>query len=223
MNTACPFPDFAVFDTETTGLYPERGDRALELAVVRVRADGTTVARYETLLNPGRPAGATHIHGIRDADVRDAPTFADVAADVLPLLAGTVLVAHNAAFDFAFLETECRRAGLAIGDPLRFCTVLASRRLCGGLASHRLANVCGFLGVALDAAHSAMADCTATAHVFLRLFDRIRPAAVERLRDYGAVGSGVFPQVTPPGPALSAYTRSMARRPPPERQLTLGI
>jgi DNA polymerase-3 subunit epsilon len=221
MPPPCPLPDFAVFDTETTGLYPERGDRVLELAILRMRPDGTEVARYETLLNPDRPVGATHIHGITAADVRDAPAFADVAADALPLLSGCVLVAHNAAFDFAFLEAECRHAGLAPGDPFRLCTVLASRRFCAGLPSHRLAAVCSRLQVPLSDAHSAMADCTATAAIFLHFLRKMQLADPADLRACGAEGTHVFPTLAAAHPARPAYTRAMARRPPPDPQLML--
>ena len=216
-------PDFAVFDTETTGLYPDRGDRALELAIVRLDADGTPVARYETLLQPGRPVGATHIHGITADDVRDAPAFGDVAGEVLPLLAGCILVAHNAAFDFAFLEGECRRVGLSLGNPLRVCTVLASRRFCHGLFSHKLVNVCRYLDVALSDAHSAMADCTATAAVFLRLRHRMEVAQPEDFRRYGAEGEHLVPTLSLPAATRPAYTRTMARTPPPAPQLLLPL
>ncbi len=67
-----------VVDTETTGLYPG-GDRVIELAVVRIEPNAEPVLVLDTLLNPGRRVAATEIHGITDADVADAPTFADVA------------------------------------------------------------------------------------------------------------------------------------------------
>lgn len=85
---------FAVVDVETTGLFPG-SHRIAEIAVVHVEPDGTVSNRWETLVNPQRDLGPQHIHGIRAADILHAPVFGDIAHDVMELLAGRVLVAHN--------------------------------------------------------------------------------------------------------------------------------
>ncbi len=185
-------PRFAVLDVETTGLSPATGDRVLEIAVLRLNRLGEVLGAYETLVRPARPVGATAIHGISEADVLHAPPFEAIAGDVLAALDGAVLVAHNAGFDLGFLDAECARLGLPVGDPLRICTVRTARRRCAGLARRNLAAVCRHLGVVLDDAHSAMADCRATADI-LRCFLRETPVTdLAGLRAFAVEGRGLF-------------------------------
>jgi DNA polymerase III epsilon subunit-like protein len=96
-------PGFAVLDFETTGLFPGGHDRVVEVAVVHVDDVGRVTGQWETLVNPQRDLGAQHIHGIRSADILEAPTFAAIAPHLVDLLGGRVLVAHNASFDVRFL------------------------------------------------------------------------------------------------------------------------
>src|SRR5699024_10510098 len=104
-------PRFAVIDVETTGLDPER-ERIVEIAIVRADAHGRPIDHWATRLNPGIPMRATHVHGITDADVAGAPRFADLAVTIGTALQGAVVVAHNAEFDVAFLQSEFARAGM---------------------------------------------------------------------------------------------------------------
>ena len=101
---------YAVIDFQTTGLAPSRGDRVIEVAVVRVEA-GAIGKPWSTLVNPGRDTGATFIHHIENSDVANAPGFDEIAPYLLSLLDGAVVVAHNAPFDEAFLAAELERAG----------------------------------------------------------------------------------------------------------------
>src|SRR5690606_4867295 len=100
---------YAVIDVETTGLYPGGHDRVVEVAVVHLDSRGTVEDRWCTLVNPGRDLGARHIHGIRTADVLDAPTFGEIAGRLARLLRGRSPVAHNQRFDLAFLRAEFGR------------------------------------------------------------------------------------------------------------------
>lgn len=88
--------EFAVVDVETTGLFPERHDRIIEIAIVRVDSRGETIDEYVTLVNPLRDIGPTHIHGITARDVCNAPDFSEIGGDVMHRLAGSVFVGHNA-------------------------------------------------------------------------------------------------------------------------------
>lgn len=158
-----PVPGFAVVDLETTGFSPRLGDRVAEVAVVLVDAAGQVEDEWSTLVNPERDLGPQHVHGIAAADVALAPTFDRVAPALLRLLAGRVLVAHNAAFDTRFLRAEIGRAGIAAAiDPVAcLCTQqLASRYLTG---SRALAACCAAVGVVHDGVHSALGDARATA------------------------------------------------------------
>ena len=93
---------YAVIDFQTTGLAPRGADRVIEVALVRVEADGTVGEPWSTLVNPGRDTGVPFIHKIDDGDVAEAPTFAQIAPYLLSQLDGAVVVAHNAPFDEEF-------------------------------------------------------------------------------------------------------------------------
>jgi len=93
---------FAVVDVETTGFSPLRGDRIVEVAVVRLFGDSTE--EYVTLVNPLRDVGPVHIHGLTAADVSEAPMFTEIVGDLLGVLEGAVMVAHNLRFDRDFTQ-----------------------------------------------------------------------------------------------------------------------
>src|SRR5687768_13325601 len=93
--------EYAVLDFETTGLFPSRHDRVIEVGIVRLDAKGNTRDTFTTLVNPNRDLGPTALHGIRGRDVEGAPRFSDVVGDVLARLEGAVFAGHNSAFDIA--------------------------------------------------------------------------------------------------------------------------
>jgi DNA polymerase-3 subunit epsilon len=158
-----PGPGFAVIDVETTGLFPGRHDRIVELAVVHVDSHGHVTGAWETLLNPGRDLGPQSIHGIRAADVLDAPTFADIVPQLLELLDGRVIVAHNARFDMGFLAAELEAAGVPLWQqPVTLCTMLLARDYLPG-SRRALADCCDAFDIPLEGAHRASVDALATA------------------------------------------------------------
>jgi DNA polymerase-3 subunit epsilon len=156
---------FAVVDVETTGLFPG-SHRIAEIAVVHVEPDGTVSNRWETLVNPQRDLGPQHIHGIRAADILHAPVFGDIAHDVVELLAGRVLVAHNVHFDYRFVSHELGRAGLELPFEVHdcLCTMKLAKRYLPG-AGRSLKDCCDSFGLNLENAHSAGDDAEAAAHV----------------------------------------------------------
>ena len=107
---------FSCFDFETNALSPT-DNRVIEVAVVRVRG-GRLRDRWTTLINPGdeEDVGRTDIHGIKKEWLADAPTFKEIAGDMLALFHGTLLVAHNSKFDVGFFEAELERAGVPAKD-----------------------------------------------------------------------------------------------------------
>lgn len=154
---------FAVIDLETTGLFPGHNDRIVELAVVHVDERGLVTGQWETLLNPGRDLGPQHLHGIRAADVLDAPSFAEVVPQLVDLLAGRVPVAHNARFDAGFLFAEFEAAGVELWQRPEFlCTMLLARDYLPG-AGRALADCCDAFDIPLVGAHRASVDALATA------------------------------------------------------------
>ncbi len=156
------------FDTETTGLNPFDGDRIIEVGIVTLTldAEGQVVERddYSRLINPGIPIPrkVTEITGIRDADVADAPSFADLAEEVYARLGAGIAVAHNFPFDLAFLSQELRGAGLAWPAPIaEIDTVDLSMKLFPDAPSHKLADLARRCGVSLENAHRATDDAAA--------------------------------------------------------------
>src|SRR3954447_5753566 len=112
----------AVIDVETTGLFP-RSDRIVEIGLVLLDDRGEVEAEFQTLVNPGRDVGPTALHGIKAADVAEAPTFAQLAPSLRSLRAGRVVVPHNALFDLRFLAAEFARASQHVDLSPSLCTM----------------------------------------------------------------------------------------------------
>ncbi|MET3452223.1 DNA polymerase-3 subunit epsilon [Curtobacterium sp. 1544] len=155
-------PAFAVIDVETTGLSPQR-DRILELAIVRLDESGAVIDEWVSRFDPEGPVGATHIHGITQADVAGQPRFADVAPTVMAALSGLAVVAHNAKFDLAFLRNELKAAGWSVPWIAAYCTLDASYAYLPNMDRRRLVDCCWAVGVRLEDAHSALGDARAAA------------------------------------------------------------
>jgi DNA polymerase III subunit epsilon len=175
---------FAVVDVETTGLSAKR-HRVVQVAVVTVLADGTPLDAWSTVVRKPRwrRLGARHIHGLSSSDLRDAPAFADVAAELVRRLDGNVIVAHNAGFDWAFLRRELARAGYPAPDAVRLCTLRLSRHLDPDRRqSHRLPDVAQRYGVPCEHLHDALADAATTAGLLPRLLDDSQAEALDQLR-----------------------------------------
>lgn len=162
-----PNPPVAVIDFETTGFSPAKNDRVLEIGVVLLDECGQHQYSWTTLVNPVRDVGATWVHGIAARELLDAPRFEEVVDDLLSLLDGRALVAHNAPFDMNFLRHELSRSGYALPDkPPALCSMKWSRRVLGVA---KLAQCCEAVGVSLTNAHAALDDAIATAELYRHL------------------------------------------------------
>ena len=164
---------FAVVDLETTGLFAGASDRVVEIAVIRMTPEGRPLDHYETLVNPDRDVGPSHLHGITAREVKEAPRFADVAGDVLSRLAGAVLVAHNIDFDYRFLDAEFTSLGVDIPDCTRLCTMRLGPLVAGAAASRKLADVCRALSIEAGITHTAATDAALAAQVLTKVLQRI--------------------------------------------------
>lgn len=160
---------YVVFDSETTGLDPVK-DAVVQLGAVRV-VNGRIVQGedFDTLVDPGVPIPirSTQVHGISTAMVAGAPRFDTVCADFRSFAADAVLVAHNAAFDMAFLQ---RQSPGAFDQPV-LDTVLLSAAVFGGSAVHTLDAICDRLAITIpeDQRHTAMGDAIATAKALVAM------------------------------------------------------
>ena len=176
---------FAVVDVETTGVKAWRGDRIIEIAVV---VDGTVV--FHSLVNPGipTPTFVQTLTGITPDMVARAPAFSDIADDVLRALSGTVFVAHNARFDWAFVSNEIERAKNLILQGPRVCTVRLARRVLPHLERRNLDAVSDHFGIEIEGRHRATGDAVA-AHKCLGRMLRIA-------REWGAAALADLETVT---------------------------
>lgn len=155
---------YAVIDVETTGLSPAQNHRILEVAVVLADDNGNLVDEWETLVNPLREVGAAEIHGLTAADVYAAPTFDEILPELVSLLSGRMLVAHNLAFDARFLAAEFARAGHAVelDGSAGLCTMRVAEYYLPSRA-RSLEACCECIGYGIDSAHTALEDARATA------------------------------------------------------------
>ncbi len=176
-----------VFDTETTGLEPSKGDEIISIGAVRiVNARLLRGEIFNEFVNPQRniPSASTKIHGITDAMVADAP----VAGETLPRFHGYVgpgtLIAHNAAFDMKFLSLKEEAIGMRFEQPVLDTLLLAAHAL-GRDDSLSLDGLSERFGVVLppEDRHTALGDALATGEVFLKLLPLLEAKGVHTLGD----------------------------------------
>lgn len=156
---------YCIVDVETTGMVKGPA-RLTEIALFR--HDGHRVVdSFHTLLNPGCaiPPFISQLTGITDELVATAPTFGEVAHQVLALSQDAIFVAHNVHFDYGFLKKELGWLGYAYERSL-LCTVRTSRKLLPGLPSYSLGRLCHSLDIVLEARHRAYGDAAATVQLF---------------------------------------------------------
>lgn len=174
--------DFVVFDLETTGAKAPPC-RVTEIGAYRVRG-GRIIEEFQTLVNPETsiPAFISHLTGITNQMVRNAPKFSEVAADFLDFIGDSVLVAHNAQFDIRFLNHEIGKiyAEYRVANP-HLCTVRLARRLLPNVENHRLKTLADYFSVSLINHHRAAPDAHATAHIFVNLLESLKNLGVRDL------------------------------------------
>lgn len=204
---------FTVIDVETTGLSPAQ-HRVLEVAVVRTDERGRVVGEWSRRVNPGGPVGATHVHGITAADVADEPPFAELVPHLNAWLADSVVVAHHARFDMAFLRSEYGYAGWQLPWLPTLCTLEASTHYLPLLDRRRLADCCAATRIRHTGQHSALGDARATAALLGHYLDPRRgvPPRPEDLGLLSQTAAVVWPThrtLTPSAPqAINARGRS---------------
>ena len=162
-----------VFDTETTGLDPRTGDRMVEIGCIELVNRIPTGATFHAYFNPDRPMPyeAEQVHGLSDAFLGDKPRFAEKVAELLEFLADAPLVAHNAQFDFGFLNHELGQCGhVEIGLDRMVDTLALARRRHPG-AKHSLDALCSRYGVDRShrVLHGALLDAELLAQVYVEL------------------------------------------------------
>ena len=195
--------DFTAIDFETAN---SSNASACAVGLARVR-DGRIVETAGWLIRPPFPHDRffeinTRIHGIREHDVVDAPTWAQQLPDLFGFIGDDVAIAHNAGFDMSVIRRACEATGTAYPDLTYACTVQMSRRTYD-IPSHRLPAAAAAAGYAGFVHHEAVADAVACAHIAI---DAARRAAAPditslaealgvrlgRLEGFGAAAETIF-------------------------------
>ena len=162
-----------VFDTETTGLSPAGGDRMVEIGCVEIFNRVDTGRTFHCYFNPGRPmpSEAEAVHGLSAMFLSDKPVFADQADALLEFLGDAPLVAHNASFDFGFLNHEMKLAGREPVCLTRMVDTLVIARTRHPGAKHSLDALCSRYGVDRShrVKHGALLDAQLLYQVYVEL------------------------------------------------------
>lgn len=162
-----------VFDTETTGLSPLSGDRLVEIGCVELFNRVETGRTFHAYFNPRRtmPSGAEAVHGLSDVFLSDKPYFEDRCEELMAFLGDCPLVAHNAAFDFGFINHELSLCGRPLVCTSRMIDTLALARQRHPGAKHSLDALCTRFGVdrSIRVKHGALIDAQLLTHVYVEL------------------------------------------------------
>jgi DNA polymerase III subunit epsilon len=162
-----------IFDTETTGLNPATGDRMVEIGCIEMFNRVETGRTFHAYFNPERPmpSEAEAVHGLSDIFLSDKPSFADKVEELLEFIGDSPLIAHNASFDFGFLNHELQRCAR---DPIcmsRMIDTLMMARSKHPGAKHSLDALCTRFGVdrSQRVKHGALLDAQLLAQVYVEL------------------------------------------------------
>jgi len=177
--------EFVIFDTETTGLEPINGDRIVEIAAIRFKAQ-ERMGKFHNLVNSSRQISpkAFEINRISPAMLKDAPQIKEVLPRFLDFIQGSCLCSYNLPFDLGFLNNELKLAGFSALDNFGFhlVDILAMARiLLPELKRHALGYVARSLGIENPQEHRAFADVELAWQVFERLKVMLRE---KRVNDY---------------------------------------
>jgi DNA polymerase III epsilon subunit len=167
-----------LIDTETTGKYSFNGDRVIEIAAVEI-VDGVISKDnyFCTYVNPqGKKIslGARRVHGIKDQDLLDAPTFSDIAHDFLEFIKGATLSCYNKKFDFGFIQMELDRAGVGVSLIKDFKSNCLMLDVAQGGRWLKLDDACRkyHIDISLRKVHSALVDTFLSAELYFKFHDR---------------------------------------------------
>jgi DNA polymerase-3 subunit epsilon len=168
-----------VLDTETTGLDPLTGDRVIEVAAVELVNLLPTGEAFHSVIDPERdiPAEASRIHGFTNGDVAGKPKFAAIVDQLLKFLGDAEIIAHNAPFDFGFLDAELFRCQRPPLDCSRMIDSLAMAKARFPGMPNNLDALCRRLGVdnSMRGNHNAILDCQLLAQVYLEMMGGKQP------------------------------------------------
>ncbi len=158
---------FVILDFETTGTLPQE-DKITEIGAVKM-VDGKIIEKFASMINPERkiPELIVELTGITDEMVADAPKFSEVAGDLYKFCHGSIIIAHNLSFDYAFLKNMSKPFNYVYTNR-GMDTLALARQVLPQLGHHKLNNICEYFGIEL-VHHRAYNDAYATAQAFIEL------------------------------------------------------
>ena len=162
-----------MIDVETSGFRPSSA-RVISLAMLALDAEGHVEQSVVSLLNPGVDPGPTHVHGLTAEMLEDQPQFSEIVGDVVELVRGRTLVAHNVAFDYGFLVAEAELADVELPIDNVMCTLELARRLELGIDNLRLETLAAYWGVTQRRPHDAFDDAVVLTDVLAAALQRAR-------------------------------------------------
>jgi DNA polymerase-3 subunit epsilon len=175
---------YTVFDTETTGLEPSKGDEIIQIGAVRIVNNRLLRQEiFDQLVDPERPLRpeSIPIHGISEDMVRGQPNIDLVLPAFHEFCEDTVLIAHNAAFDMRFLQLKEERTGVRFTQPV-LDTLLLSAVAHPNQESHKLDVILERLGIQIESRHNALEDALATGEAFLKLVPLLEEKGIVTIR-----------------------------------------
>lgn len=175
---------YTVFDTETTGLEPSKGDEIIQIGAARIVNNRLLKQEiFNQIVDPEQPLKpeSIPIHGITEDMVRGQPNIDIVLPAFHAFCEETVLIAHNAAFDMRFLQLKEARTGLRFTQPV-LDTLLLSAVVHPNQESHKLDVILERLGISIGSRHNALEDAIATGEVFLRLLPLLEEKGIVTVR-----------------------------------------
>ncbi len=162
-----------VFDTETTGLNPAGGDRMVEIGCVEIFNRMETGKHFHAYFNPDRdmPGEAEAVHGLTAIFLSDKPRFGEKVGDLIEFIQDSPMVAHNASFDFGFLNHELQHCGQPPVCMSRMVDTLSLARTRHPGAKHSLDALCMRFGIDRShrVKHGALLDAQLLAQVYVEL------------------------------------------------------
>lgn len=162
-----------IFDTETTGLDPRSGDRLVEIGCIEMVNRVPTGNTFHAYFNPDRdmPAAAEAVHGLSITFLSDKPRFHERAAELIEFLGDAMLVAHNAGFDFGFVNAELEMCGMEPLSRERMIDTVALARVRHPGAKLSLDALCTRYGIDRShrTRHGALLDAELLAQVYVEL------------------------------------------------------
>lgn len=204
-----------VFDTETTGFDPRTGDRVVEIGCIELVNHIVTGQTFHVYINPERtmPRSAFDVHGLSDAFLADKPKFAEIAGPFVEFIGEARLVAHNAEFDFKFINAEFARLGLPAIGPDRMVDTLALAKRKHPAGPNSLDALCSRYGIDNSRRdfHGALLDSELLAEVYVELLGGKQAALTLVTADQPRAGTRVVRNLD------GAVTRRPRPSPLPER------